>query len=377
MTTKVCEAPTATLITPKRATQISSLEQIRFQRDRLVWEGRGRDIKSLHMLLRHIQTHLQRIEAPLRDFGNKPRHVRESWRHYDGSSIRELVVLNAGFKDCAWGNCRMCGLSTRARELSATTMQEQLQLIASLGQLKECESLFISPYSFFSDHEMSEDVRQAIYEIIRDHTNIRYAVFMSRPEYITKNKLRLLREHLPGKEVIIFMGAETANPFIAQYCIDKGYMWPEVEAVSNLMKGYGIRTGLWVLLKPPFLSETEGIADAVRTIRMGRALRAEIRLMPMEIMDFTIVKLLHELGRYRTPWLWSVIAVLKEFGQEDLDHIDVSGPHFERDWSIVPREVHSSHISAFPANCSECTERVHKKIMTYNEEKNIVPLVLA
>ena len=335
---------------------------------------RPSDMEALHLLLRRIQDHQQRVEAPLRDFGTDPRHVRTAWRHYEGKPLRELVVLNAGFRDCAWGHCRMCGLSTRARPLDEPVMGVQLARIARLPQLDACDSLFISPYSYFSDHEMSEEVRRAIYGIIAQHESIRFAVFMTRPDYLTEEKIRAMRTALPDKQLIVFMGAETSDPFIAKYCVDKGYCWPDVERAVEMLGRHDVRLGIWVLLKPPFLAEAEAIEDTIRTIRLGLALGASVRLMPMEVMDHTIGKLLAETGRFRTPWLWSVRQVLESFTPDERIQIDVSGPHFEREWAVVPREIHSTRISAFPENCHRCTQAVLRALVAYNEHKDIAIL---
>ena len=72
----------------------------------------------LHGEVRDIQRFMKKHEAPLRHYDGKPRHVRETPRSYDGKNLRELVVLNVGMGDCAWSNCRMCGLSTRAESLN-------------------------------------------------------------------------------------------------------------------------------------------------------------------------------------------------------------------------------------------------------------------
>jgi len=147
----------------------------------------------------------------------------------------------------------MCGLSTKGEKQTLKNIQNQLDYISKLPQLNKVESLYISPYSFFSDNEMPYEARQRVYKIINSHPNIEYAVFMTRPGYISEIKLAELRRELKQK-IIVFMGAETSDPFISKYCIDKGYNWKDIEQASRLMQKYHIQTGIWVLLKPPFVA---------------------------------------------------------------------------------------------------------------------------
>jgi radical SAM enzyme (TIGR01210 family) len=326
-------------------------------------------LDTLHGLVRGIQRHMKKVEAPIRCYSGKPRHVREAIRHYGGRIIREGVVLNVGLRDCDWGNCRMCGLSTNAKELTEKELEAELNAIERLPLLDKIESLYISPYSFFSDTEMTDRLREKVYSIINSRPKIKYAVFMTRPNYLNEWKLEKMKATLKKQKIIIWMGAETQNSIIAKYCIDKGYSWNDIERASELLKKFNIKTGVWVLLKPPFVSEKEGIEDATLTIRKALDKGFEIRLMPTEVMDFTVTKLLFEMGKYKPPMLWSVVEVLRQFKEEEFQKIDVSGPHFERDWSVVPREAHSSRIVEFPSNCPKCDKTLFKAILEFNKMK--------
>lgn len=328
-------------------------------------------LDTLHIMLRGIQEYMKKYEAPQRHYYGKPRHMRKAARHYNGNLLEEAVILNFGMKDCCWGRCRMCGLSTRAEAVTEDAVKSELEEIAKLPQLRSAASIFVSPYSFFSDAEMPPELRKKAYGIIDSLPNLEYAVFMTRADYVSEEKLLELRNHLKKQKVIVWMGAETSNSVISRYCIDKGYCWEDVEKASELMKRHGIKTGVWVLLKPPFVSEREGIGDAVQTIRKGLNNGYYIRLMPAEVMEFTITQLLFEIGKYRPAKLWSVIEVLKRFSPEEHLRIDVSGPYFEREWSVVPIGTHSSKILEFPSNCLGCSEYVLQAILDYNKKKEI------
>ena len=65
---------------------------------------------------------------------------------------------------------------------------------------------------------------------------------------------------------------------------------------------------------------------------------------------------------HRSPWT---------IFQEEHLRINVSGPHFERDWNekIIPRVAHSSHIVEYPYNCNKCSDEVFRAIIEYNQTK--------
>ena len=328
----------------------------------------------LNSTLRKMQLMIKGKKAVERRYNGGPRHVMWAMRHYDGLIMKELVLLNVGMKSCMWNNCRMCGLSTKAEELTENQVISELDLLSKLPHLKDVETkaLYISPYSFFSDREMSEACREKVYnDIIDANQNIEHIVFMTRPEYISVDKMKNLRRILKRQKIRIWMGLETADPFISKYCIDKGYTIKDVEKVSVILKEFDVGTGIWVMLKPPFLSEREGIEDALKTIKIGLENDYYIRIMPTEVMEYTITDVLYKIGAYRPPYLWSVIEVLKKLTPEQRIRVDVSGPHFEQEWDIVPREMHSSHIYEFPGNCKKCNKNALDAIFNFNTTKDI------
>ncbi len=328
----------------------------------------------LNNTIRQLQRSIKMNDAPIRAYNRGPRHIRTAVRHYNGEEIRELVVLNVGFDSCAWNNCRMCGLSTKAEKLTEDMLMAELEELSKLPHLKDktVNSLYFSPYSFFSDREMSESAREKVYcEIINANPNIKHIVFMTRPEYLTEEKIAHMRKFLQKQEIKIWMGLETADEFINKYCIDKGYTIEEVDKASAKLKKYDVGTGVWAMLKVPFLTEKEGVQCAVHTIRQCLNRGYDVRLMPCEIMDYTVANELYKMNAFTAPYLWSVFEVLKQFGKDEHMKIDVSGPHFERNWDVVPKEIHSSHIYKYPSNCHNCNEAAMELIFEYNQKKDI------
>lgn len=265
----------------------------------------------------------------------------------------------------------MCGLTIPNESYGEESILRQLNELAQRNEITKVGSLYPSTYSFFDAHQMSKRARKKLYEIIQDNHNIETVVLMSRPDLISRQKIAEVRRNLPTQDIIVFMGAESADSFISTYCIDKGYTWSDVEKAAQILREYRVKPAVWILLKPPFLTEKEAIDDTVSSIQAALDSGFEVRLMPNEVMANTLTDLLHKRQRYRPPWLWSIIEVLRHFNTKQLKSIDISGPHFEIPSDTVPVTLHSSEVIRQPHNCPECDRKVRAALQRYKQNRDL------
>lgn len=124
------------------------------------------------------------------------------------------------------------------------------------------------------------------------------------------------------------------------------------------MKDRNIDLLAYILVKPPFLTEKEGIEDTIETCKFAFEIGADtVSLEPTTIQDLTLVSFLYDAGAYRTPWAWSVFEVVKQV--HELGNVRIGGFEF----FPTPNE--------FTFNCSLCKEDMIHAIQQYNSTHDL------
>ena len=79
----------------------------------------------------------------------------------------------------------------------------------------------------------------------------------------------------------------------------------------------------YLIFKPPFLPEYAAMIDLFNSVRACVELGADtISINPTNILQHTICEVLHSRNQFRSPWLFSLLWVIKNgFSQEELQSI--------------------------------------------------------
>jgi hypothetical protein len=192
------------------------------------------------------------------------------------------------------------------------------------------------------------ETRQAIAEAFADRERI---VVESLPDFVEREKLADFTG--VGLETDVAVGLETATDRVRHDCVNKYFDFSDFEAACAEAREADAGVKAYLLMKPPFLSESEAIADMESSIR--RCTDAEgchtVSMNPTNVQRYTMVDQLHFRGGYRPPWLWSVAEVLESTA--DVDAIVVSDP-----------VGHGSDRG--PHNCGECDDLVQEAIKDFD-----------
>ncbi len=206
-------------------------------------------------------------------------------------------------------------------------------------------------------------------EIFRDIAKLPVSRLLveSRPEYIVPERIEAILALLrPDQKLELAVGLETADPFVATYCINKGYLaeplaiggitQPDFATVIDRLAPFRERCAVqaYVLVKPAFLNESECIADTVHTVRRLRKLADETgfpitaKLEPTVVCYGSLLEVLNDTwlsrdgevrvcpedgeppqGDERTQWrvvhtppsYWSVVEILAELAGDESHEI--------------------------------------------------------
>lgn len=270
----------------------------------------------------------------------------EYWK----GETKEVFSVIFRTRGCSWthtSGCSMCGYYTDTNpDIDLEDIEEQLDEASDQYKDEEIVKIYTSG-SFFDPKEIPKDLALNILKSF-DASKL---VIESRPEFIDKDRIKRYAQGLTELEVAI--GLESANDFILDKCINKGFKYEDYrKSVTEISNHVSIRT--YLLLKPPFLHEKEAIEDIIRATEKISDLTDIISINPVNIQNGSLVERLWHRDLYRPPWLWSIIEILSKIESDQTVFISNAGLGSER----------GAH------NCGECDERILDWISTYNKTQD-------
>ncbi|HDM66868.1 MAG TPA: TIGR01210 family radical SAM protein [Thermoplasmatales archaeon] len=230
----------------------------------------------------------------------------------DKPSRAYVIILYT--RGCSWAHesgCSMCGYFNDSawQEIPWEKLVEQFKNALRNYSDEPILKIFTSG-SFLDDKEIPSKVREKIIDMIP--RSVRKLIVESRPEYITNDTLSYLKNNVGGRILEIGVGLETSSDEIREKVINKGFTFKEYIESVKLIREYGFKLKTYILVKPPFLTEKDSIEDTIRSVREIKNITDTISFNPVNVQRRTIVEYLWRNYRYRPPWLWSIIEILKE-----------------------------------------------------------------
>ena len=271
----------------------------------------------------------------------------------DGIYQSLTIILNTG--GCRWaraGGCTMCGYvaeSVEGGSVAHDALMDQIQVCLDHEESNADEkSGLIKIYtsgSFLDEREVDAETRQAIAETFADRDRI---VVESLPDFVDVEKLTDFTEQ--GLKTDVAIGLETATDRVRHECVNKYFDFEDFVAASEEAEAAGTGIKAYLLMKPPFLSESEALQDMIDSVERCAEYAHTVSMNPTNVQRYTMVDELYFRGGYRPPWLWSVAEVLRQ--TTDAPAIVVSDP-----------VGHGSDRG--PHNCRECDDRVQTAIKDF------------
>ena len=281
-----------------------------------------------------------------------------------------LVLRTAG---CAYakqtgGGCTVCGFINHADESIGDdeiyAQLEQVLSVAPMDGVRELDLLTLG--SFLNDDEVSPELRERLLTRIAAIDQLKRVSFESRAEYVTVDKLRRARSILANVTVEFGIGLESADDHIRNVVIRKDLSREQFEGVAECVHQSGSHLLVYLLIKPPHLSEAEAIGDAVASARyvfetaQRFNLRARVAFEPVFICEQTPLERLYKKSEYRLVNLWSVIEIIRQVHQSGDIFVGLSDENLSFD--------------RLPSSCVKCQERLVAAIEAFNGTQDYAPL---
>lgn len=272
-----------------------------------------------------------------------------------------LLLPGAG---CSWakktGGCSMCNFLNATNKVTRGKLFPSyvFTLLYRIGFLlvRHHKPYIVTIYnggSFLNDQEIPEKAQEKICQLVAQNSFIQKLAIESRPEFVTRSKIRQLTSILGNKRLVVGIGLECVTDTIRLHYVNKGFSIEQFEKAVEILKSNNANILTYVLLKPPYLTEQEAIDEAVKSIKYAFAVGSdEVALESAFIVPGTKMEELFQRNAYRPPWLWSILEVVKQ-----TSHL---GNLYLGSFEDNPPPI------AIPYNCKKCSSLIMDMMKQYN-----------
>jgi radical SAM enzyme (TIGR01210 family) len=229
-----------------------------------------------------------------------------------GSERVEAFVVILRTRGCYWADqkgCSMCGYAkdTLGRSATAAELAEQLARALERYRGQPYVKVYTSG-SFLDDREVDPASREAFVRAFSGKA--RRLLFETLPEFATAETVGPLVRAFDG-QLEGALGLETTDPVVLAKFVHKNAPPSAYLAAADRLRELGVSPKAYLLLKPPYLTEGEAMRDVRRSIAVAAEHFDTMSVNPVHIQNGTVVEWLYRRGRYRPPWLWSLVEVLR------------------------------------------------------------------
>jgi len=249
--------------------------------------------------------------------------------------IEDVATLFLTNRECPF-RCLMCDLWKNTTDQPVAEGAIPKQIALALEQLPSTKHIKLYNSGSFFDRKA---IPPADYTAIADLMNQREfetIIIESHPAFINDEALKF-RDMLKGR-LEIAIGLETAHPEVLKK-LNKKMDLCDFEQAVNLLKINKIAVRAFILLRPPYLSEEEGLTWAKRSLDFAFSVGVECCVVIPTRAGNGAVDYLQHRGDFTPPSVRSLEAVLK-YGI-----LEQKGRIFADLWDL---EIFSSCEKCFP-----------------------------
>lgn len=221
--------------------------------------------------------------------------------------IEDTGVIFLTNKECPF-RCLMCDLWKNTTDFSVPVGAIPNQIEWALEQMPPVKHLKLyNSGSFFDKKAIPEEDYKRIASLVSSFETV---IVESHTKFIGENCLNFSRMIKP--ELQVALGLETVHPEVLRK-LNKKMTLEDFRNSINYLTLNGIRSRAFILLRPPFLSEQEGIYWAKRSIEFAFSAGVECcSIIPVRAGNGAM-DLLMEKGDFSPPDIRSLETVL-EYG---------------------------------------------------------------
>jgi len=286
-----------------------------------------------------------------------PRSPVATWTEQEMVDGKQTPCLSIVLRTrgCSWWQktgCTFCGYCNDAHPgVGEEDMLAQLDSVSDRFDAHDFVKIYTSG-SFLDPDEVPGSVQRKAVELFGQGR----LLVESRPEYVNRSSMDELVSGTGSLELAL--GLESSSNEVLKKSVRKGFAFKDYTRAATTAREAGARVRTYLILKPPFLTESGAVDDTVRSIKDASPYSDVISVNPVNIQARTITEHLWRHGMYATPWLWSVVDVL------------VKGSIHAKDVRLVSSPT-AGGKSRGAHNCGRCDRRVMDSISRFSMEGDV------
>lgn len=320
------------------------------------------DVLDGEKALRHRITALSRSlrEVTVVEYRQEPRYVGyDTVRDPDGTTYgRKKAILMSG--GCSVPTCTMCPFTNYnnfgLHSANADGLREQVAtLLARTDDEPDYDMLALyNDGSFFARREVPLDVQVDIARRVAD-TGVRRLVVESLPQFVTAETLAPFVEALGDVQLEVGIGLQSADRLVRETLVNTRVSRKAFESAVMMMQGAGVIPKVYLMIKPPFLTEEEAVTDVIASTAYVASLGVGgVTLCPTRLAPNTVAWRLHERGHYNAPNLWTVVDAVR-------------GAHLKAAVRVACINMRGTDFdSVYPDSCERCSDSIVDGLVAYS-----------
>ena len=333
--------------------------------------GKVRDYQTEHQRINRLSLELRKIRPPMVTSWEEPADWLVKSENLGGDRVKavNITLTPTGCEWASTGGCTMCGEyegSTKSRLVSAEF--HVAQFASAVGKyVFRHNPEWIRIYqegNYLNPREVSTDAQLTILQLASLVKGVRRVTVECMAKMVNRAGAENLANAVaPGVQLEVGIGFEAENDVVRNICVNKGEEISHYERAIQILKARGIQTLAYVLLKPAFLSEGEGIEECVETVKKALGLGFDaVSIEPVSIHPYTLVHALHLKDLYQPPWLWSLVEVARR--SPPSRDLRLGGVEY------YPRPIGVAY-NRHPDGTDGCNREFWTAIKSYNETRDL------
>lgn len=280
------------------------------------------------------------------------RNKVDPWRPYAWTKDKERTadghIIDSGAifltnRECPW-RCLMCDLwkNTLTDPVPRGAIPEQIRFgLEKLGKVDEIK--LYNSGSFFDHKAISPEDYPDIAKLVEPFNRV---VVESHPSLVNDDCLRFA-DMLNG-ELEVAMGLETAHPDVLEK-LNKGITLDSFRKSADFLSKHEIDLRVFILVRPPFMSEEEGFEWACRSLDFAEEVGASVSILIPTRGGNGAMEILRSQGNFEPPKLRTLEKAL------DYGISNISGRVFADLWDLQQF-----------SDCPICFEKRKKRLEEMN-----------
>ncbi len=235
-----------------------------------------------------------------------PYHFLVEQEYSAGGMVEDVATVFLTNRECPF-QCLMCDLWKNTTETTVPVGAIPAQIDWALAQLPNANHIKLyNSGNFFDPHAVPA---QDLPEIARRVSSFRTVIVENHPR-LCSDRCAVFQQ-MCGTQLEVALGLETSHPATLA-TLNKQMTTDDFARACEMLLGFGIRVRAFVLLRPPGVSEEQGIEQAVESVRFAFKCGVDCCAVIPTRPGNGILDRLYQEGLIYPPSLSSLEAVMEQ-----------------------------------------------------------------